>query len=189
MDVDGGDGNLKAGPQTQQEPAHIELPGLTGCHHHRPPDEEAHHREGQQGGLPSHSVHEKDCTQWTKHGTQGQQAAHPRRLRVGDGEGGVGVKHWGDGWGCVGHADAIGEASSRDGQGGEDLISNSRHKSNLVWAAPVDHDGLCDEDPLLLSLSSRPVSGWRNYSTNFFRFGGELCEREKTEYCFFAFPK
>ena len=77
VDVDGGDGDLQTGPQPQQEPAHIELPGLTGCHHHRPPDEQAHDGEGQQGGLPSHSIHQEDCTQGTKHCSQGQQAAHP----------------------------------------------------------------------------------------------------------------
>ena len=43
MDVDGGDGDLEAGTQPEQEPAHVELPRLAGRHHHRPPDEQAHH--------------------------------------------------------------------------------------------------------------------------------------------------
>ena len=48
MDVDGGDGDLQAGPQPQEEPAHVQLPGLTGRHQESPTYEEAHHGEGQQ---------------------------------------------------------------------------------------------------------------------------------------------
>ena len=34
VDVDGGDGDLKAGTQPEQEPAHVELPRLACRHHH-----------------------------------------------------------------------------------------------------------------------------------------------------------
>ena len=63
MDVDGGDGDLEAGTQPEQEPAHVELPGLAGRHHHRPPDEQAHDGECQQRGFPSHGVHQENCAQ------------------------------------------------------------------------------------------------------------------------------
>ena len=63
VDVDGGDGDLEAGTQPEQEPAHVELPGLAGRHHHRPPDEQAHDGECQQRGFPSHGVHQENCAQ------------------------------------------------------------------------------------------------------------------------------
>ena len=77
MDVDRGDRDLQTGAQAKQEPdhnhtgddgdeeqdendqnepAHVELPSLTGGHHHGPADEKAHHGEGEQGGLPPHLV-------------------------------------------------------------------------------------------------------------------------------------
>ena len=125
MDVDRGDRDLQTGAQAKQEPdhnhtgddgdeeqdendqnepAHVELPSLTGSHHHGPADEEAHHREGEQGGLPPHRVHQEDRTQRAEHRPQGEQAAHPRGLGVGDREGGVRVQHGGDGRRGVRHA-------------------------------------------------------------------------------------
>ena len=60
VDVDRGDGDLQPRPQAQQEPAHIELPGLGRRHQQRPPDEQRHDGEGEQRGLPSHGVHQED---------------------------------------------------------------------------------------------------------------------------------
>ena len=51
VDVDWRDGDLQARPQPQQQPAHVELPGLGGRHQQRPADEEGHHGECEQGGL------------------------------------------------------------------------------------------------------------------------------------------
>ena len=119
MDVDGGDGDLEAGTQPEQEPAHVELPRLAGRHHHRPPDEQAHDGECQQRGFPSYGVHQENCAQRTKHCSEGQEAAHPGGLVVAEVEGGV--HHGGDGGGGVGHADPIRETPCRDGQRGENL--------------------------------------------------------------------
>ena len=75
VDVDWGDGDLQAGPQPQEEPAHVQLPGLTGRHQESPTYEETHHGEGQQGGLPAYGVHQEDRAQGPKQGSDTQQAA------------------------------------------------------------------------------------------------------------------
>ena len=75
MDVDRGDGDLQPRPQTQQEPAHVQLPRLAGSHQHRPADEQTHHGECQQRSLASHSVHQEDSTERSAHCTQGQETA------------------------------------------------------------------------------------------------------------------
>ena len=65
-------------------PAHVELPCLAGRHHHGPADEEAHHGEGEERGLPAHRVHQEDGAEAAEEGAQGQQAACRWRVRTGD---------------------------------------------------------------------------------------------------------
>ena len=73
--IDWADGDLEAGPQPQQHPAHVQLPGLAGRHQHRPAHEEAHDGEGEEGGLPAHAVHEDLGRQGAEQGAEGQEAA------------------------------------------------------------------------------------------------------------------
>ena len=60
VNVHRGDGDLQPRPQAQQQPPHVELPGLRGRHQQSPPYEQAHHGEGQQWSFPSYGVHQED---------------------------------------------------------------------------------------------------------------------------------
>ena len=75
MDVDWGDGYLEPRPQAQEESAHIELPGLGRRHQEGPADEEGHDGEGEQRGLPAHSVHQEDGGERAKQGSDTEKAA------------------------------------------------------------------------------------------------------------------
>ena len=75
VDVDGRDCDLQPRPQSQQEAAHVQLPGLTGRHQESPAYEETHHGERQQGSLPADGVHQEDSAQRTKQGSDTQQTA------------------------------------------------------------------------------------------------------------------
>lgn len=66
VDVDWTDGDLKACSQAQEKPACVKLPYLGGGHHQSPPNEQGHDREGQEAGLPTHSVHQVDGAEGTK---------------------------------------------------------------------------------------------------------------------------
>ena len=90
MDVDGGNGDLQTGAQSkqepaqhnhhhhhqvQQQPAHIELPGLGGGHQQRPADKQRHDGEGEQRGLPAHGVHQEDGGEGAEQGTDAEETA------------------------------------------------------------------------------------------------------------------
>ena len=75
VDVDRGDGDLQPGAQTQQEPAHIELPGLGGGHQQRPADKQRHDGEGEQRGLPAHGVHQEDGGEGAEQGPDAEETA------------------------------------------------------------------------------------------------------------------
>ena len=75
MDVDRRDGDLQPGAQPQEEPARVELPHLRAGHEQGPADEEAHHGEGEEGGLPAHGVHQVDRGEGAEERAQGEEAA------------------------------------------------------------------------------------------------------------------
>ena len=75
VDVDRGDGDLQPRPQAQQEPAHIELPGLGGRHQQGPAYEQRHDGEGEQRGLPAHRVHQEDGGEGAEQGPDTEKTA------------------------------------------------------------------------------------------------------------------
>ena len=75
MDVDRRYGDLQTCSQPQEEPAHVQLPGLGGGHQQGPPYEEAHHGEGQERGLPTDEVHQEDGAEGAEQGPDTEETA------------------------------------------------------------------------------------------------------------------